>query len=92
MPCEHKVFGAYVAVNRLLDTGRFAADIRIECSECHEPFRFLGLGAGLSPYEPTVSIDGLELRAPIEPQGTPVLYSSARFVVPPLPPKPGEES
>lgn len=85
--CEHKDFAARVAVNRLEDTGRFTADVTIKCSECGEPFRFLGLAAGSSPYEPKVSVDGLELRAPIEPKGTPKLHSHAAFVMPPLAPK-----
>lgn len=85
--CEHKDFNASVRVNRLEDTGRFSADVRIQCAECEEPFRFLGVPAGSSPYQPTVSIDGLDLRAPIEPQGTPQLQSHAAFVMPPLPPK-----
>jgi hypothetical protein len=85
--CEHKDFNARVSVNRLEDTGRFSADIRIQCAACKEPFRFLGVEAGSSPFEPKVSIDGLELRAPIEPQGTPKIASGAQFVMPPLPPK-----
>lgn len=87
MNCAHKDFSAWVNVFRLEDTGRFSADIRIKCSECDEPFRFLGVPGGLSPYEPRVSIDGLELRAPIEPQGTPTLLSHVSFVIPPLPTK-----
>jgi hypothetical protein len=84
---DHKDFAAIVAVARLLDTGRFSAEIRVKCVECDEPFRFLGVGAGLSPYVPLTSLDGLELRAPIEPQGTPQLASHARFEMPPLPTK-----
>jgi hypothetical protein len=87
MACEHKDFEANVTVFRLEDTGRFTADVRIRCKECSEPFRFLGIQAGVSPYEPCVSIDGLELRAPIEPQGTPTLHSHARFEMPPMAPK-----
>lgn len=85
MSCEHKDFRALVKVNRLEDTGRFSADITVWCAACAEPFRFLGVKAGSSPYEPMVSIDGLELRAPLEPQGTPQIQRGARFVVPPLP-------
>ena len=85
MACDHPDFAARVDVARLMDTGRFAADVRIKCVACGEPFRFLGLAAGLSPYEPRVSVDGLELRAPIEPQGTPKIASHAAFVVPPMP-------
>lgn len=85
-PCPHLEFRATVTVNRLEDTGRFSADVRVECLGCGSPFRWMGVPAGLSPYEPRVSIDGLELRAPIEPEGTPTLAASASFTVPPLPP------
>lgn len=82
--CGHLNFVARVAVNRLVDTGRYSADVRVNCVECGEPFRFLGVEAGLSPYAPMVSVDGLELRAPIEPQGVPKIASHAQFVMPPL--------
>lgn len=85
--CAHKDFVARVAVNRLEDTGCFAADIRVRCAECEEPFRFLGLSPGVDFERPTVSIDGLELRCPIEPQGEPRLFTRATFR---MPPKPGE--
>lgn len=84
-PCPHLHFDAHVVVNRMEDTGRFSADLRITCTDCGDPFRFLGLAAGSSPYEPRVSMDALELRAPIEPEGTPTLATHARFDVPPLP-------
>lgn len=90
--CDHKGFVAYVAVNRLEDTGRFSADVKIHCIDCKEPFRFLGLKAGSSPYEPLVSIDGLEARMPIEPQGIPKLMSHASFTMPPMPPTAKEGS
>lgn len=87
--CAHKQFEARVNVVRLSDAGRgrFTTEINIRCAACKEPFRWLGAKPGLSPYKPMVSIDGLELRAPIEPQGTPRLASHAQFVIPPLPPK-----
>jgi hypothetical protein len=85
--CQHQNFEALVRVNRLVDSGRFSADISIRCAECREPFRFLGADAGLSPYQPMASVDGLELRAPIEPQGTPKIASGARFEMAPLPQK-----
>ena len=45
----------------------FAADIRIKCADCGVPFRFKGLPGGSSPSKPMVSINGEELRAPMEP-------------------------
>lgn len=63
--CEHKEFAAQVAVNRIEDTGRFSADIRIQCVECGEPFRFLGLPCGVDPNGAAVSVDGTEARLAI---------------------------
>jgi hypothetical protein len=85
--CKHQAFGVHADVHFMEDTGRFTADIRIECTQCEEPFRFLGLDPGWSPFEPMVSVTGLEMHVPIEPQGTPQIASGARFVMPPLPPK-----
>jgi hypothetical protein len=83
--CKHEVFLARVEVNRLVDTGCFSADVTIMCKVCKEPFRFLGVPAGSSYEWPMVSVNGLELRAPIEPQGEPRIFTSARFEMPPRP-------
>jgi len=87
-PCEHPDFRANVAVARLAEREggsvvRFSADVKIECAKCGEPFRFIGVGAGVSFQGPCVSIDGLELRAPIQPQGHPQLATKATFEMPP---------
>lgn len=67
--CEHPDFHAEVDVNRLSDVGAFAADIRIRCVTCDEPFVFIGsMASGLSGSEPMVNIDGTELHAPIQPR------------------------
>lgn len=65
--CEHNVFTANVTVNRLEDSGGFAADITIRCAECQVPFQFLGLPGGLTPDKPTASVDLTEARMPIAP-------------------------
>lgn len=98
MTCSHQDFNAVVSVTGLVDdpakelthapADRWTADVRINCVQCGEPFRFLELPAGISFQRPMVSIDGLELRVPIEPQGTPRLVQAARFEMPP--PKIGE--
>jgi hypothetical protein len=90
--CPHPRHRVNAQVLRLEDSGCWTADLRITCDACQEPFRFVGLPAGWSIEKPMVSIDGLELRAPIEPQGAPRLFSEATFVMPPLPVKKGEES
>ena len=71
MSCEHEHFLSEANVTRLTDrsgvvTG-YTVDIRIKCEDCGLPFRFLGLGAGSHYAEPRVSVDALELRAPLEP-------------------------
>ncbi len=65
--CKHPDFAARVVVNRLEDTGRFMADVTVNCSACGEPFRFVGVPFGVSMAQPMVSIDGFELRIPIAP-------------------------
>ncbi|WP_052372820.1 hypothetical protein [Amycolatopsis taiwanensis] len=71
-PCQHENFAAVVAVNRLtvIDDGpveAFAADIRVNCADCGEPFRWIGAPAGVFGDRPGVSIDETELRAPLRP-------------------------
>jgi len=80
--CPHQGFRADVAVNCLQDTGKFIADIRIRCVQCDEAFRFLGVPAGLRFDAPSVSIDEVELHAPIEPEGMKKLQTRALFQAP----------
>jgi hypothetical protein len=74
--CEHKTFKASVRVGRLTDgdggavTGH-VADITICCARCELPFRFIGLPFGAQHHTATTSVDGLELRAPLEPAHVP---------------------
>lgn len=62
-------FSAHVAVNRIEDKGRFAADVRIRCADCGLPFQFMGLEPGIDMNGARVSLDGLEARMAICPQG-----------------------
>lgn len=68
--CEHKDFVAQVDVQRIIDQGSivFNAEIKVRCSQCGEPFRFLGVGPGWSANGPKVNGDATELRAAIEAQ------------------------
>jgi hypothetical protein len=77
--CAHEQFQANVKVARLEDTGKFMAEITVRCTQCDEPFRFLGVPAGLSFDRPTASIDDLELHAPIEPEGEKRLHTRAIY-------------
>lgn len=63
--CAHENFEASVEVSRLADSGRFMADVRVKCSQCGEPFRFLGLPTGLDLNGASVSVDGEEARLAI---------------------------
>lgn len=73
-PCPHEDFAAEVDVNRLLDGQEdgsapraYSASIRVCCAQCGEPFRWIGVPAGLRPDRPMVSVDETELRAPLRP-------------------------
>lgn len=81
--CPHEEFSAQVNVNRMLDTGRFIAEIHIHCVQCGEKFRFLGVPAGIAWTHPSCSITETELNAPIEPEGETRLQSSASYEMPP---------
>lgn len=73
MACPHEHFEAHVIVNRLEDTGGFAADVTIRCVDCETPFRFLGLPGGLLADGAAVSFDGTEARLALAPcEGMPV--------------------
>ena len=85
--CQHEKFLANVNVARITHEGqplRFVADITVTCADCHEPFRFLGVASGFHFEQPTVSIDGLELHVPIEPELVKMLASRSRYTMPPV--------
>lgn len=70
--CLHENFAVKADVTRLSDTdggpvNGFTTDITVKCSDCEMPFQWVGLKRGASFAEPMVSVDGLELRAPIVP-------------------------
>lgn len=71
-PCPHEDFEARVEVNRLTGTeggpvDAYAADIKVSCAQCGEPFRWIGLHAGMRGDRPMVSVDETELHAPLRP-------------------------
>lgn len=67
--CQHENFDAAVAVTRIVDKGRFLAEIKIKCRDCGVPMQFMGLNEGLNYNQASVSLDGLEARIGIYPQG-----------------------
>jgi hypothetical protein len=73
-PCPHEGFAADVAVNRLTASDEpgapvtaYIADIRVACADCGEPFRWIGVQAGVTGGKPMCSVDETELHAPIRP-------------------------
>lgn len=69
--CPHPDFEANVTVNRLEDSGRFMADIKIKCCFCGQPFQFLGLPMGVNMNGAAVDVDWTELRVAIRPAEIP---------------------
>lgn len=71
--CPHEDFEAVVSVGRLTasDTDPtvtgYTAEIKVSCTGCGEPFRWIGVPAGLSPRQPMCSLDETKLRAPLRP-------------------------
>jgi hypothetical protein len=67
--CPHTEFDALVEVDRIEDSGRFQADIRIWCRDCGMPMRFKSrTTVALDLDGLGLSVDQLELRAAIEPR------------------------
>ncbi|MFJ2719414.1 hypothetical protein [Streptomyces sp. NPDC087437] len=72
-PCLHEHFDAFVGVARITasDTDPtvvgYAAEVKVSCRDCDEPFRWTGVPAGVSPRQPMCSVDETELRAPLRP-------------------------
>ena len=54
--CTHESFRVDAKIARVLDVGKFVAEIQIRCQDCGEPFRFVGVPAGLSYAQPSCSI------------------------------------
>lgn len=76
--CKHERFQCSCAVTRISDEQDpekiigYATDIKVHCIDCGQPFEWIGIPMGLSMFEPMVSADGLELRAPMRPSGLPI--------------------
>ena len=79
--CKHENFRVDATVNRMEDSGSFILDLRIHCVDCDLPFEWVGVPCGLSFYQPCVSVDNQELRAPITPKGISPLKGLAGFGV-----------
>lgn len=67
--CAHLNFDAQNKVARLEDSGQFNLEVTIHCTDCGTKFQFLGLEPGIDLGGARVSVDGLEARLAICPQG-----------------------
>ena len=74
--CLHEEFQVEAVVERVWSgqkegEGDLAlhTTIKIRCAACHTRFGFPGLGKGMLWDRPTTDLSGLELRAPIRPEG-----------------------
>lgn len=86
--CQHQDFHCDAKIGRLMhDEGGpvtgYVADIKVHCVSCGMQFRFIGLPAGAHHSEPRVSIDGTELRAPMEPATHAKFQATASYTMPP---------
>lgn len=86
--CLHEHFAVNARIGRLSQVeggpiNGYVADVQVKCAQCGLPFRFIGLAAGNHFAEPRVSLDGLELRAPIEPATHEKFAPRASYAFPP---------
>lgn len=74
--CPHENFSGHIHVARLGDGVEeseggqiigYSAALTIMCVDCEEPFRFVGVKAGLSQAMPMCSPSEEEIRLPIRP-------------------------
>ena len=84
--CKHEVFQAQVNVHRLTGSNdseeiiSYMADVNVWCSVCGQAFEWIGAPCGLSPTQPMVSADFMELRAPIRPANLEVIPTDSKEV------------
>jgi hypothetical protein len=72
LPCLHEDFMATVEVVRRteIEDGPvvgYMAEVHVRCAVCDEPFRWIGVPAGMKATQPMCSADETELRAPVRP-------------------------
>lgn len=71
--CPHENTEAWVNIVRLTASEDdptpvgFSAEIKVNCADCGEKFRWTGVRPGLSPRGPMCSVDETELHAPLRP-------------------------
>lgn len=69
--CPHNAFRTSLSVTKIAkaEVMYYMADLTIFCDDCNTAFKWIGLPTGASFGGPMRSFDGLELRAPIMPEG-----------------------
>lgn len=77
-PCEHEDFDVFAVMHRLTEDDRadapvigYSLELGVACHLCSGRFAFRGLPVGVSSSQPTVSLDGQTLRAPMRPVSAP---------------------
>lgn len=82
--CPHNAFRTSLSITKIAHQGadiqRYMADVRVYCDDCNTAFRWLGLPTGASFGGPMRSADGLELRAPIAPEGERRVADEASYI------------
>jgi hypothetical protein len=84
MSCSHAHPISMVTVRRFATREAgvidgWMAEIRVQCADCGHPFEFLGLQIGANSAKPAMSVDGLELRAPIRPRRHELIIPSGGY-------------
>lgn len=90
--CKHEQFRIGADIGRILKDGTdtndpeqepayYSASIRVTCQNCGDPFEFVGLPFGFSPYRPTMSLDGREMHVSVMPAGKSVQSGLVGFGV-----------
>lgn len=90
--CKHEQFRIGADIGSILKDGQdstnpneepayYSASIKVSCSHCGDPFEFVGLPFGFSPYRPTVSIDSQTLSVSVMPVGKTIPEGLAGFNV-----------
>jgi hypothetical protein len=63
--CPHSQVHYHLNLASFGDTNIRYVEITGKCTICDQPMRFQGMPFGLSPEQPTMSIDGIEAKLPV---------------------------
>lgn len=91
MSCSHINFSATLKVHRVVtqepaqgqepEIAAYIAEIRVQCSDCGNPFEWVGFPIGCASEEARVDISGQQLYAPLKPQGVEQMKGFGGFKV-----------